>query len=144
VPDTGPAAALEEIRGLVSKRDEALAWAARASADDGELDAAAGAFEAAQDKLAERAPRLAAALEAVLEQAGKWEQEGRRLAALAADETDPQSRIAVSLRAQAFEDLAKVREAITRELTGEGGWPEALTVAAFRAKRPEAGRGTDR
>lgn len=59
-------AALEEIRELASKRDETLAWVARASADDGELDAAAGAFEVVQDKLAARVPRLLAAIYAVL------------------------------------------------------------------------------
>ena len=58
--------ALAEFRELVSKREEALAWVARASADDGELDAAAGAFEVVQDKLAARAGRLLAAVEAAL------------------------------------------------------------------------------
>jgi hypothetical protein len=65
--------ALAGIRELVSKRDETLAWVARASADDGELDAAAGAFEVVQDKLAARAPLLLAAIEAVLALADEWE-----------------------------------------------------------------------
>jgi hypothetical protein len=107
VTTPGPAAALEEIRGRGYRNGATGAECARLS-----------------DAAADDVPRLVAALEAVLKLADKWEQEGRRLAALAAEETDPQSRIAVSLRAQAFEDCAKVRDAVTRELTGEGGSDE--------------------
>ena len=61
-----PSAVLSGWRELLSERDEALAWVARASADGGELDAAAGAFEVVQDKIAARASRLLAAVEAGL------------------------------------------------------------------------------
>ena len=67
-----------------------------------------------------RISSLLAALEAVLKLAGDWEKEGRRLDDLAGETKDPQSRIAVSLRAQAFEDCAlELRAAITAKLTGK-------------------------
>ena len=65
-------------------------------------------------------PLLLAAIEAVLKAADKWAAESARLDRLAETERDPQARIAISLRAQAFEDCAKqVRAAITAELAKE-------------------------
>lgn len=65
-------------------------------------------------------PRAVAALEAVLELPGDWEKEARRLNNLNQDTKDPQARLAISLRAQAFEDCAaKVREAITTALAAK-------------------------
>ena len=108
MPDVSLSVTLEEIRerhgafvrhgGALLTRSEARNAAALSAAD---------------------VPFLLAALDAVLKQAVEWEAEAWRLDGLADREADPQSRIAVSLRAQAYEDCAaKVREAITRELTG--------------------------
>ena len=63
---------------------------------------------------------LLAAVEAALKLPGEWEKKARRLNGLAGEAKDPPSRIAISLRAQAFEDCAgKVRAAITTALTGK-------------------------
>jgi hypothetical protein len=72
------------------------------------------------DALVQDVPLLIAAIEAALKPADRWEAEAARLDKLAEAETDPQSRIAISLRAQAFEDCAReLREAITAALTGK-------------------------
>jgi len=69
---------------------------------------------------ADDVPLLLAAVGAALELPGGWEQETARLDALAQSTADPQSRVATSMRAQAFEECArKLRAAITAALTGE-------------------------
>jgi hypothetical protein len=59
MPDDTLPAALDEIRELVSERDKLVACAAVAAVSVAE-------FNAAQDRLAERVPRLLAALDEVL------------------------------------------------------------------------------
>ena len=66
----------------------------------------AGPFEVAADILP---------VAAAVELADKWDTEASRLHALAGTEKDPQSRIAISLRAQAFEDCARELRAATEK-----------------------------
>jgi hypothetical protein len=72
---------------------------------------------AEEDESLKRSLSLLAAVEAALKAADDWSAEATRLHQIAWNEADPQSRIAVSLRAQAFEDCARgFRAAITAVL----------------------------
>src|ERR1035441_1825531 len=94
-------ATLDEIRGRGYRNGARGALCARLS-----------------DAAAVDAPRLLAALDAVLKLPTDWERETARLDALAQSTADPHSRGAISMRAQAFEECARVlREALTAELT---------------------------
>jgi hypothetical protein len=82
-------------------------------------------------------PRLLAAVEAALKAADDWSAEATRLHQIAWNEADPQSRIAVSLRAQAFEDCARgFRAAITAALAA-AEVTEALAAAEVTEARDD-------
>jgi hypothetical protein len=86
----GPSSALEEIRGFVAQRDELLARINAAEGGSAEYWDAVEEFNPAQDKLAAQAPRLVAALEAVLALADEWEATAATL--VGSDRRDPGRR----------------------------------------------------
>ena len=125
MPDTTPSspasAALSEIRGLVTRRDQMLARMNAAQFDDAGSREVEERFTAAQDKLAARVPSLVAAIEIALELAADWERkadEADDRAEAASGRGDKDASLMLSGRGQALHDCSfALRAAITRELT---------------------------
>lgn len=105
------AAYLDEVRELVAERDKLVD---RIRAAGGWVDARE--FNAAQDRLAERVPRLLAALDAVLELAKIWERKADELQRLDPD-VSAATAVARGVSAGSYRaDAASLREAVSRAL----------------------------
>ena len=122
MPDD-PSAALEEIKGLITRRDQLLARIDNSPYDAG-LREAEERFNAAQDKLAARTPLLVAALEAVLKLADTWDAQANQ----ASDRSDAANEagetgtfyLAAGKALTLDECTDALREAISRVLADTG------------------------